>query len=540
MLADAMEAKDLTGGKSNGSRWNEKSDEELISRIQNASEIYPSLRSLSWRMANRRNGDGMPMNERDVACFLTELMDASVAADHGHSRHNDWCDRKSKIEDLVESAFRKQQNGIGLTPEEIFIMTQGESIADLSACFYPKNVDLDQRTVTGAGLTQNTERRRLITMEEMMADLGPPDWLIEGHLESDGLCVLYGAPKTGKTFVALDMALSIASGQAFHGNAVQQGAVVYIAGEGLSGLKRRTQAWSIEHDLEAKSLPVFWSRRGQALTVPEEMLALSKDISFFSAEASEPIRLIVIDTLNRNFGAADENSTRDMTAFVTHLDYLRAEHDATILVVHHSGLSNDSRARGSSVLFGAVDASMQVIQTADFIKITVEVLKDADSPPPMLFSKQLVEFDIPDVGTASSLVLRTSDVPASVATKAEFFAENPGLASKTKRDRFEQRLPGILEAMHRGCRDWKSIAKTYGGNGKSTFDGYIKRVRSAGLVQADQYALTDKGMDAASRLSPEIGLADALAHEDTTSLITPDLPGQQTGQTGSNSGPVSG
>ena len=106
----------------------------------------------------------------------------------------------------------------------------------------------------------------------------------------------------------------------------------------------------------------------------------------------------MIDTLNRNFGGADENSTKDMTAFVSNLDDLRVTHSATILVVHHSGLASDKRARGSSVLYGAVDANFRLTERADAVVFTVEVLKDADSPPPMLFSKHKIEFEVPGRG----------------------------------------------------------------------------------------------------------------------------------------------
>ena len=47
----------------------------------------------------------------------------------------------------------------------------------------------------------------------------------------------------GKTFVALDMALSIAKGLPFHGLPTKQGAVAYIAGEGARGLLGRIEAW---------------------------------------------------------------------------------------------------------------------------------------------------------------------------------------------------------------------------------------------------------------------------------------------------------
>ena len=399
---------------------------------------------------------------------------------------------------------------------------------------------IGQAQVIASDTSPDDERRRLITMSEMMADLGPPNWLIEGHLECDTLALLYGAPKTGKTFVTLDMALSIASGNSFHEHQVQQGAVVYIVGEGRSGLIRRTKAWCIEYKVDALTLPVFWSQKGQALTDINETMALSNDITFFADQSDQPIRLIVIDTLNRNFGGADENNTKDMTTFVHNLDYLRSEHGATILVVHHSGLADTKRSRGSSVLYGAVDANMQVAKTGDTTVYTVEVLKDADSPPPMLFSKHVVEFDVPGEGRASSLVLQTSDVPATVVAKEEFFSDYSTLRSKNKRDKFEARLPGIISVMYNGSEAWKSIAGTYGGGSKSTFDGYMKRLRGACLVHPDRYELTDAGKDAARRLVPEIGLADALENADGPSLFSNFSTGQQTGQTSQNGSPQSG
>jgi hypothetical protein len=381
---------------------------------------------------------------------------------------------------------------------------------------------IDQARVITNDLPHKQKPRRLISMEEMMADLGPTSWLIEGHLECDTLAVMYGEPKSGKTFVALDMALSVASGTLFHNKITQQGAVVYVAGEGLSGLRRRTKAWCIEHDADPLLLPVLWSRKGQVLTDKNETLALSKDIAFLTEQVGEPVRLIVIDTLNRNFGGADENSTKDMTAFVSNLDVLRTEHKATILVIHHSGLSNSDRSRGSSVLFGAIDANMKVARKQDTVMFSVEVLKDADCPPPMFFASHPIDFNVQGGEMTSSIVLRTSDEPVGAISNAKFFSDHPALRRKNKRDRLEQRLPGILEVMYEGQKSWKDISKSYGGNSKSTFDGYMKRLRADGLVDPKSYELTENGKSASQKFVPAIGLSEALK-ADVPSFLGPSL-----------------
>jgi len=61
--------------------------------------------------------------------------------------------------------------------------------------------------------------------------------------------------------------------------------------------------------------------------------------------------LIIIDTLQRNFGPGDENSTEDMTLFVSRLDsYLREPFGACVLVIHHCGQIDKTRSRGSIVM----------------------------------------------------------------------------------------------------------------------------------------------------------------------------------------------
>jgi RecA-family ATPase len=238
------------------------------------------------------------------------------------------------------------------------------------------------------------------------------------------IIIRWRQPKTGKSFVAVDMALSIAAGTSFHDHSVAQGAVVYVGAEGVNGLRRRVMAWCMEQGVEdPEALPMLWARRGEDFTDKDEVKALAAEIAAFAADAGMLIRLIVIDTLNRNFGGSDENNTQDMTKFVSNLDYLRAEYDAAVLVVHHSGLSDKNRSRGNSALFGAIDARMMVSKMGDNIKFEVLELKDAENPPPMLFSKHKVEFCIPGYGEANSLVVRKSGMPIKAVREAEFIYE---------------------------------------------------------------------------------------------------------------------
>jgi RecA-family ATPase len=158
-------------------------------------------------------------------------------------------------------------------------------------------------------------RFKLLSLDEI-ENLPPLEWLIEELLPARGLAVLYGAPKLGKSFLALDWALSVAAGKRWLGRMVRKGDVVYIYAEGVSGLRSRTAAWAAEHGQKPpgfRVLPI-------ALSVPN-----SKDRAAFvaaiRATCTEP-RMIVIDTLARNFGPGDENNQQDMNGFVQGCDAL--------------------------------------------------------------------------------------------------------------------------------------------------------------------------------------------------------------------------
>ena len=58
---------------------------------------------------------------------------------------------------------------------------------------------------------------------------------------------MYGPPSSGKTFMALDMGMSIQNNLMLHGHEVMPGKVVFMAGEGVDGLKSRIAAWEIAH-----------------------------------------------------------------------------------------------------------------------------------------------------------------------------------------------------------------------------------------------------------------------------------------------------
>jgi hypothetical protein len=81
----------------------------------------------------------------------------------------------------------------------------------------------------------------ILTMDQLAA-LPDPEWLIADLVVTDSLCTLYGPFRSYKSFVALDWALCLATGTDWCGRKAKRSDVLYIAGEGVGGLKLRVAA----------------------------------------------------------------------------------------------------------------------------------------------------------------------------------------------------------------------------------------------------------------------------------------------------------
>ncbi len=241
----------------------------------------------------------------------------------------------------------------------------------------------------------SVNQSRFIRLSEM-GDRPPAiNWLIKGYLVRDTTAQLFGNPGSAKSFIALDMALSIATGKAWLSRRTQSGTTFYIAGEGLQGLQRRKEAWLRYNGIDDRSAPFWLSKGATGLSDPSQLAALIADIDAAIARGEPPV-LIVIDTVARNFGGGDENSTKDMNDFVTALDTLRERYRCCVLLVHHTGHADKSRARGSIALLGSLDAEYRIEKTGvDDKTITLTSTRQKDNDDPPMLAWTLTRYDLP-------------------------------------------------------------------------------------------------------------------------------------------------
>ena len=218
-----------------------------------------------------------------------------------------------------------------------------------------------QQSVTGNADTRSPapkKRIEILRMDELKDEA--VQWLIEDLVPAKAFAAIYGKPGSFKSFVAIYLSQMIAAGQPAFGKPTAQGTCLYIAGEGQAGLKKRSDASRITHEIEP-SVPLYFIKRSLNLSSTlEDMQELIKEIHELGISPS----LIVVDTLARNF-VGDENSSSDMSQFIAVIGELIAQLGCTVLVVHHAGKDESKGMRGSSALLGAVDAELECVRTSD-------------------------------------------------------------------------------------------------------------------------------------------------------------------------------
>jgi len=198
----------------------------------------------------------------------------------------------------------------------------------------------------------------LMTVEDVL-QLAEPDWLVEPILPAGAVAQLYGESETGKTFVALDMALSIATGRPWLGShSATQGRVIYVAAEGLLGLKKRLLAWMDYHSVESAQLGRF-RLLGEGLQLAEQG-HIDGLVSQVEATFPTPdVALVVLDTQARCTEGLDENSAKEMGVAIAAADRIKRETGATVLLIHHTGYDK-SHARGSTAVRAALECQIEL------------------------------------------------------------------------------------------------------------------------------------------------------------------------------------
>jgi hypothetical protein len=211
----------------------------------------------------------------------------------------------------------------------------------------------------------------------------PPSWIVKGVLPEAELIVLFGESGSGKSFMALDLAASIARGIAWRGHKVKQGRQVYIAAEGAGGFRNRLKAYAAAHELDLSTLDLGVIKAAPNFMVKDDALDVCKAVI-----AGGPVSVVWVDTFAQVMPGANENAGEDVGKALQHCKGIHKATGAVVVLVHHAGKDASKGARGWSGLRAAADAELEVRSEDDGAR-ELRITKQKDGEDGLVFGFRL-------------------------------------------------------------------------------------------------------------------------------------------------------
>jgi RecA-family ATPase len=200
---------------------------------------------------------------------------------------------------------------------------------------------------------------------ELVQKASPVEWLVDALLLKSGAAILGGAPKAGKSFLALDLCVAVASGTTgagYFGVEAARPVTLLCAEDPSPVLAQRLAALARSRSRGLHELPIE--------VIVEPVVRLPEALPRLAATLvrSRP-GLLLLDPLIR-LHRADENSATEMAVVLDGLRDLARATQTAILLVHHarkapSGGSPGAGLRGSSDLAAFGDSNLYLRRLAD-------------------------------------------------------------------------------------------------------------------------------------------------------------------------------
>ena len=233
---------------------------------------------------------------------------------------------------------------------------------------------MDKLTESFAYYAQD-QSKRWSTRELLEADFPAPRWAAV-DLVPEGLIILAGRPKVGKSLLALQLAKSVGLATPFLGHPVDKGRVLYLALE--DSLRRMQERMERQHYIEEVEVDVQTTWPALDRGGIEKLEETVRD---------EGYSLVIIDTLSRALDQADQNDSVEMTRVLGDLQRVALDARITILLVDHHRKNNITGSAdpiddimGSTAKAAIVDAALGLYRHGDqhILKTTGRELEETE------------------------------------------------------------------------------------------------------------------------------------------------------------------
>jgi hypothetical protein len=295
----------------------------------------------------------------------------------------------------------------------------------------------------------------VVRVAEIPCEDQPRRWLIDQLWGDSSVGLIGGAPKCSKTWLGLDLALSVATGTACLGRyAVPRAGpvLVYLAEDALPVLRERVAGMARHRRLDLADVPMH------VITAPT--LRLDRDPHrsrlLETAKRLRP-RLVLLDPLVRLHGI-DENNAGEVAGLLAYFRALQRQLDLSVILVHHTrknaagGVAAGQGLRGSSDLHAFGDSNLYLRRTRERLLLSSEHRAAPASPPVCL------ELVAADAQTTHLEVVAEADGPKRASLQDQVLALLAGDGVQTRaalRDALgvkNQRLGEALESLEKAGR----------------------------------------------------------------------------------------
>jgi len=224
----------------------------------------------------------------------------------------------------------------------------------------------------------------VVRVGEIPREDQPRRWLVDQLWGDSSVGLIGGAPKCSKTWLGLDLALSVATGTAcLDKYAVPRAGpvLVYLAEDALPVLRERVAGMARHRGLDLADVPMH------VITAPT--LRLDRDPHrsrlLETAKRLRP-RLVLLDPLVRLHGI-DENNASEVAGLLAYFRALQRQLDLSVILVHHTrknaagGAAAGQGLRGSSDLHAFGDSNLYLRRTSQRLLLSSEHRAAPASPP---------------------------------------------------------------------------------------------------------------------------------------------------------------
>ena len=279
-------------------------------------------------------------------------------------------------------------------------------------------------------------------------------WLVEQLWGDSSVGVIGGAPKCSKTWLGLDLALSVATGTPCLGAFAvpQPGPVlVYLAEDALPIVRERVAGMARQRGLDLDAVDIH------VITAPTLLLDREphRGRLFETARRLRP-RLLLLDPLVR-LHAIDENHAGEVAELLAYFRTLQRQLDLSVILVHHTRKNAATAAagqalRGSSDLHAFGDSNLYLRRVREHLVLSSEH-RAAPAPPPV--SLQLIDNDPHRTHLAVVAEVRDQQRRSLLDQVLELLTPGVVLTRAKLRDKLgvkNQRLGDVLESLERSGR----------------------------------------------------------------------------------------